>query len=116
MRTLPKAPLWMAQWIRSKAPNRPARSKSRQRPDAGEGASENGRAPLELYPPPAEQNQYALDLLKSEAAKIRSAPDGQQEKLLNDCSFKVGGAVGAGCRFLIFWSPPNCFFSFALWA
>ena len=78
------------------APNRPPRSKSRQQPDAVEGADENALGLLDLYPSPATQNQYALDLLRSQAAKIKDAPDGKQERLLNDCAFKVGGVVGVG--------------------
>jgi len=50
----------------------------------------------DLPDPPADLHPRTLDLVRRGADEIGRAPDGAQEKTLNDASFRIGRLVGAG--------------------
>ena len=63
-------------------------------------SSDRSASPLPTLPdlpdPPADLHPRTLDLVRRGADEIGRAPDGAQEKTLNDTGFRIGRLVGAG--------------------
>ena len=65
-------------------------------PQVSSASSQHNGEPVELPEPPEEASRYALDVLAQQTSFVRAAPDGEQEKTLNNAAYRMGHLVGAG--------------------
>ena len=65
-------------------------------PALSSASSQHNGEPVDIPDPPEEASRYALDVLAQQASFVRAAPDGEQEKTLNNAAYRMGHLVGAG--------------------
>ena len=65
-------------------------------PALSSASSQHNGEPVDIPEPPEEASRYALDVLAQQASFVRAAPDGEQEKTLNNAAYRMGHLVGAG--------------------